>query len=296
MGFLTYSNTVNYVIDKIVDALVAADAAHFAKITTGSLYKAAVHYTGNGEDKYIQFKNYKCASTINKDGDPQNYCHMTCVQVGTSWNDSTKEVEGSPTNYYAAVGWNSSDISSTIFNTNTLNHILYVDKDGIQWCCWNPYTANYAEGFFMSIDFIPIAKKEYDDASSCITFASFGYPYNYGNSGSAFYRTGEYASFTSDSLITDQTNYCKGYKSIGNNKIYFEFPKYHKNPTTFTNPYFINKRWFIMQKVGVAANDIISWLDTDGITVRKFIVCECGGANGQATFYYCLPYDNPVTY
>jgi len=46
---------------------------------------------------------------------------------------------------------------------------------------------------------------------------------------------------------------------------------------------------------GLATNDVISWLDVDGITVRKFIVTEFKGET-DPNLLIAIPYENAYQY
>lgn len=95
------------------------------------------------------------------------------------------------------------------------------------------------------------------------------------------------------------------YKSMANNKVYFNFSYMHAKRISTDLPYdayvypiLRSKRWFPVDKTGgLAVGDIISWIDPDTLTVRKYAVCEVKDlSNGTTTSYYAIPYENGAPY
>jgi hypothetical protein len=95
------------------------------------------------------------------------------------------------------------------------------------------------------------------------------------------------------------------YKSMANNKVYFNFNYMHAKRVSTALPYdarvypiLRSKKWFAVDKSGgLAIGDIISWIDPDTLTVRKYIVCEVKDlSNGTTASYYAIPYENGAPY
>jgi len=289
MGFLTYSCSANTMINQIVDNFVAADAARFAKVETGSVQKACMHYTYGGEDRYIQF--------INKNSYIYDYTRTTLeVDIGNTYNTTTHEVE-TTVNKFAGLYYYNSITESTAFADRTYANTIWQDKYGIIWNMWNPYSDGSADGFLFIMEFVPVAYKEYDDASSSIIVSFTNAPNDVPYNNSTVNKCGQYASFQNNTYnLFDVSNMTKAFKSLGNNKIYFDFAKYHKNPNVYNNPIVTSKRLFLANKTGLAVNDVLTWIDPADAAIRKYIITEVGSGTGTHANYFALPYDNAKEY
>lgn len=291
MGFLTYSSNLQTMIDTLVDQLVAADGTVFEKITTSDANKACVRFIP--ENKYIQFQFKKAtfASVSQRT--------FMVTDIGGSYNTGTHEVETGVQRYGTLIY--ASDIGSLDLAvlTRTYSHTLWVDKYGFFWNFWNPYTDYSSQGFLLAMEFVPVAFKEYDDGSSRIILWQTAAQTNAGTyADTTYYRVGQYSVFQSNDFMFEYTNMTRAYKSLGNNKIYFDFAKYHKNPPTYSNPFVTSKRTFVANKVGLAVNDVLSWINPDTSSVHRFIITEVGsgGSSGTNAYYFAIPYENAFLY
>lgn len=281
MVFNTYSNNISFVYNAIVDSLVEADPTKFEKMDIGTnTDRAAFKYIP--ENRYIMFVHFT---------------HGTCLgatlKIGSGWDATNKTPNGTVETYGANLFYSGGDLNARIFS-----HMVYVDKFGFFWNIYNPYSDANSNGALIKVEFIPLTAKEYNDGASSIFVHCDTYPTqrSYETEYIPYYAYGQYLIRKGDSNFIAYTATLKAFKSTGNNKIYFEFPRLHNNPTTYTSPIYQTKRWFYVNKVGLAVNDVISWLDPDNVTIHKFIITEIGSARGKSDIYYAIPYENAYMY
>ena len=292
MAYNAYSGSVYAMLPEIKAQLEAADPTHarfeFQDVGT-DINKICFKY--KPENKFIMiFATYNSYSSA--------YYYNLQIQIGSAYDSATKTISGNLEKYGGLVNSTSVNTQEALYFANrTYSHQLFIDRDGIFWNFYNTITGENNNGWMLQIEFLPIAKKEYDDASSGIFVNFFSYPTAHSvNLG--YYNAGQYFVCKDTYKLIDESKMLYAFKSLGNNKIYFEFPRIHNNPGTWSNPIYQSKRWFLVSKTGLAVNDVISWLDSDNVTVHKFIVCEVGGAKSGTipTYYIAIPYDNPVMY
>lgn len=315
MTFHTYSSSINTMIDELVNQLVAEDGAHFAKVTTDVATKACVHYTGNGQDLYIQFKARKSTETYYYNG--TNYtAYVIEVNIGSAYD--SYEVT-SPARFGTALyATSTTGLETNFFATRTMTHTLWIDGNGFYWSCDNPYSDYLPNSFLLMMSFIPTSAKEWDDSGSGV-FIQFinGNPttnantdYEFGSGGGYFgggtiYKCGYYgysSGYPSTGALFYYTLSLKSFKHPTNDKIYIDFPKFTKvgssSYDSWRSPIWLQKRFFIVTQFSgdnLTKNDIVSW--DDGGVIRKYILVKPTTGNGGYTSdCFAIPYENAVTY
>lgn len=181
---------------------------------------------------------------------------------------------------------------------------LYVDKFGFQMVVNNSYSGGHP--VMVSCEFFPTAWMEYDDTRTPIVFYTLGNSVVWGNaSGDTEHTASDCHTFVRPFGYATQTNpennngayltTCRrAYRNTMNNKVYFEFPWYHQdNNVTCAIPIAQTRRWFPVDKVNGSFNlqDVINWIDPDGVTVHKYIVVAM-----TADKYFAIPYANAFDY
>lgn len=286
-------------IDEICSELVAYHPAVFEAVTTTG-NDACVRYIP--ENKYLYFAYYRTNADI---GD-----FYTCGTIGISLTVATGWVAGThlPSGTTAVIhgvlydncAQHDSNLGGLYSNYITYldklyDHKLYVDQYGIHWNVYNPFSDFNSSGFYMNIEFIPTAHKEFDDANSSI----FAYCYS---SREVYNNNTKYDMhfpvYVNQSRLYYTTAYMSAFKSLGNNKIYFDFPRFCNDPASYLTPIAQTKRFFTINKTNgnLVVNDIISWLDPDNVTVHKFLVIEVSSAEGARSEYFAMPYENAYQY
>ncbi len=294
VGFNTYSANIDDMFDVIVDSLVLSNPSKFEKISVGDFTDRSCVKILN-ENKYILFRSmpkYKNGSYFYTD---------IGISIGSNWDDVNCLIT-SPEDYraclYGQIGWDVSEQVSDAdaFINRIYSHTVYIDEFGIFWNIYNPYTDGVANGVNIIIEFVPTSWKEYNDGASSIIIRNTTYP-NMSSLTTKGYHFGQPSVVQTDTDMIDLDHYELAFKSSGNNKIYFNFPRVHNFSGLHNNVIYQTRRFFFVSKIGLAVNDVISWIDVDGTTIRKFIVLDLGGARGtRGDYYIAFPFDNAAQY
>ncbi len=184
-----------------------------------------------------------------------------------------------------------------------LNYDLkyFLDKYGVQAVLRNPHSHSYGPSVstIFNLEFIPVAAREFDDGMNSLfawkhECSAIDNTLNHKNA----VRGLNYHSINNAYKLFNEPK--PAFKSPGNNKIYFEFPYYYNDFSTnaYLTPIARTRRFFQVNKndAGLIANDIITWIDPDGATLRKFIVLEVTSEDGSTPTFYAIPYENAYQY
>jgi hypothetical protein len=197
---------------------------------------------------------------------------------------------------------------STVSTPNVMSARLHIDRYGIIGNIVN--TATNGVGQFISLEAISSSAQEYDDGNRPIFFTALPTITNvFGRMGGSNSVVGvglpntngiSYLHVRGLSLTTNttpiSTDYLtpSAYRSTGNNKVMLEFPILDAVVISgnYRAPIFRTYRWFkVASDGGLAVGDIINWLDSDNVTIHKFIVVDIAQGN-----LYAIPYENPFDY
>lgn len=185
---------------------------------------------------------------------------------------------------------------------NPYEMTFFCDEYGLYANIKNPYNYDTIEctGDLIILEFIPSVAREYNDGNPSVM-------------GIVIPSTEVHAtilskwggqklhlrSFVYNGIASLYRSYRPAFKSAGNNKVYFEFPYYYNDPDAgYKSPIARTNRWFEVQKSdsGLISGDIISWLDVDGVSVRKYLITEIASGDGSHEKFFAIPYDNAKSY
>lgn len=237
------------------------------------------------------------------------YNGMPCIAVifSTEWNLAEHKAAGTiytgliPYYSYSA---NLADGLAHGVTPYEFSTALYVDKCGFQMVVNNTYSGGIS--FFATCEFFPLSWMEYDDTRKPIVFyvkrAADGhnsYPMDLNNltTGALYIRPFGLHALTYASMGNNVGAHLshtrQAYRSPANNKVYFEFPYYQNENTIFVQPIAHTRRWFPVDKTNGSFNlqDIVNWIDPDGVTVHKYIIVAL-----TADQYWAIPYENGFDY
>ncbi len=302
MGFHTDTKTVPEII-----ALMAAELAatpdfviHDDQVNGGyCLYHA-------GQNAYLTIQ--LVTSTSLATSTSSDYCTYgggIAFIVSSLWNSATHAPDGTIQKSLATLFRENGSVSTSNFDAaHQFPYNLWIDKYGIVGTITNPYTSNQSTGVFIALEVFPAAWKEYNDGYTgifCHIRMNNEYwrntSYKPSDNGTYYYSNLRPFNLATHTSLVKYSAHEEAYRSTGNSKIYFDFPYYHNDKTYYRDPIAQSRRWFVVRDGGgLAINDVISWLDPDGIAVRKFIIVPCSSADSATVEYYAIPYDNPVTY
>lgn len=181
----------------------------------------------------------------------------------------------------------------------------WVDKYGIVGAIKNPFTDLQSTGCFFAFEFMPNTWKEYNDGFTPVFFHTV-LNYNYWRNTGAqpgqnlnYYYEGYHCFHhkTFSPAIVKSSESEPAFRSVGNSKVYFQFPYYQNDLVNYRDPVAQSRRWFDVQTTGaLAVNDIIAWLDVDGVTVRKYLIVDVPSGSSGNNPYFAIPYENAVPY
>lgn len=235
-------------------------------------------------------------------------------RFSSMYNLDTHEPTGSIDNGFVPLYWhsNSSGYLPVMVDTDHQYPVMYwVDKYGIQAVIQNPFRTSVSDlGAFFTLEAIPAAKREFSDGYRALCFhcrSSNGLTWDdqatVADQNYYFLNVRPFHTKQMGSLVNYHTQQ-DAYRSLGNSKIYFEFPYFHNETMDFNpdvqrdylTPIYQTRRWFVVSPAGgLAVNDIVSWLDPDGVTVRKFIVGDFRGET-DPNLLVAIPYDHAYEY
>lgn len=245
VGFNTYSANINDMLDVVVDSLVLSDPLKFEKVSVGDFTDRSCVKMLN-ENKYILFR-----SVPRYRMNDYNYTDIG-ISIGSNWDD-VNYVITSPEDYRACLyGHIRYDASGQVSDANAFinriySHTVYIDEFGIFWNIYNPYTDGQANGVNIIIEFVPTSWKEYNDGASSIIIRNTTYP-NMNPLPSKGYHFGQPSVIQTDTDLIDMGHEL-AFKSIGNNKIYFNFPRIHNFAGQYNNVIYQTRRYFFVSKV-----------------------------------------------
>jgi hypothetical protein len=158
----------------------------------------------------------------------------------------------------------------------------------------SPYSYSWGTGSFFAIEVIPVAAREYNDGLTDFFLLTIQ---NYSVYGSTHYTYARPFNLNTNSRCYDQHERY-AYKSLGNGKVYFEFP-YYFNDTSRDTPSAQTKRWFLVDDVntgGIAKGDIINWIDQSAGVTRQFYVSQAWSLERSEVVNVAIPYSNAYEY
>ena len=171
----------------------------------------------------------------------------------------------------------------------------YVDNYGIIGTISTPFNSPYSYsttyGGFFAIEVIPVSARDYNDGLTDFFMLTIN------NGGHVDYSYARPFSLNTTSRCYDiHERYA--YKSLGNGKVYFEFP-YYFNDTARNTPAAQTKRWFLIDDVntsGIAKGDIINWIDQSAGVTRQFYVAQAWSQQTSSVINVAIPYSNAYPY
>lgn len=197
-------------------------------------------------------------------------------------------------------------ISPNVFSTS-----VFVDKYRVVGTIQNTYPNGI--GVFFALEFFPRAWVEYDDTEEMTAVlyvkrsADNWYPHGYpigmgslnrpagGDPEEGFFHVRPYRFLcqTNSSGNEGSVMEREAFRSEATNKVYFKFQTYENDVLAGRKPYAETRSWFKVSITGgLQIGDILNWIDPDGVTVHKFIVCVCTAG----VMYYAIPYENAFDY
>lgn len=258
---------------------------------TGTNLANAQH--GSNNSAYMQYAtSWACATGIG-------------IEVWTAWNASTHVGSGTRKRYFipSFVEYDQGITNSYSSDTYQISVQMWIDKYGFIGATQNATVTSrpQAEGIYFICEFVPTTRWEYDDGHSDMFWSTI-HTYMHGqgdpsDDDSTYYMlNGRGAEHSSITDWYDQTKNKYAFKSSSNSKVYFNFPFWYENKD-FDKPVYKTKRWFFLNNVkGISTNDIISWLDLEAATVRKFLCVEASCSQTTTKYYIAIPYENPILY
>lgn len=272
----------------------------------------------NPEDLYIDFWRTGVQLTAgNPRYDPayrnglyiryQNSAYATgiCIDTYSAYNATTHTGSGSKGRYFIPSYVEYQQGVDVLYSgdTKTINVQMWIDKYGFLGATQNSINPGrpQAVGTVFMCEFVSASHREFDDGLSNMFFHSeHNYMHDQGtpNENDANYYTlnGRGTSWQYQVDLLDQGKIKYAYKSGINSKVYFQFPYWFKDQS-MNKPVYRTKRWFYFNvNEGVVTNDVISWLDLETSTVRKFLCIEAACQTTTSKIYVAIPYENPALY
>jgi len=189
----------------------------------------------------------------------------------------------------------SDDFITNYMDADDFYEVTYwADKYGLIGTLSTPFNSPYAGttyGAFFAIEAIPSTAREYNDGLTDFFMLVIA------NGGSSDYTYARPFSLNTTSRAYDQHERY-AYKSLGNGKVYFEFP-YYFNDTARNTPAAQTKRWFLIDDVnisGIAKGDIINWIDNNAGVTRQFYVAQAWSQQVSTVINVAIPYSNAYQY
>lgn len=184
---------------------------------------------------------------------------------------------------------------------NLYEMTYYCDEYGLYANIKNPYNygAIICSSSLVILEFIPAPAREYNDGNPSLCGTVITHPPVHADLKNANRDLNQVRSFIYNRNKLVYKSYRPAFKSTGNNKVYFEFPYYFNDPDgDYVSPIARSSRWFEVQKSasGLISGDTVSWLDVDGVSVRKFLITEISSGDGSHEKFFAIPYDNPKPY
>ena len=293
MGFITDTKTIPEIIATLAAELAATPdfVIHDDQVNGGY----CLHYAKNNAYLTIQL--------IQSVYHGSQYGGGIAFVVSSGWNAETHLPEGTIQRGMAQLYSYSGTVPMAVFaDDRRYPYSFWIDKFGIVGNIYNPYSDYTSCGAMIALEFMPETWKEYSDQYTGIflwtyrnrTYTAPSYGPNIANY--YYYHLRPYILSTYTSIV-ETSAYKNAFRSLGNSKVYFEFPYYHNETARWDSPVAQTRRWFEVNKAtGIAVNDVVSWLDPDGVTVRKYLIVECGSAGTTTSQYFAIPYSNPVNY
>ena len=231
------------------------------------------------------------------------------VDIYTAWNPATHLGSGTLNHFYIQTFHRiDGDIDQTYSDeSRAISVQMWIDEYGMVGVTQNPSAINAVSnpcagtGTFFMLEFVPYTHREVNDGLSDMFFAMIpnyleagqGIPSDNDKEYYMYYGRG--ATLCSQYDYFDQSKVKYAYKSLVNNKVYFEFP-YWYNTRDYDAPVYQTKRWFFVNTdEGLAAGDVISWVDTDEAITRQFYIGAVSGITGN-TMLFAIPYSNAYQY
>lgn len=322
---MVFLNSV-YTLSEFLTAL----KAQFATLTTNfTLYDENVDAYGSfvvkykPENLYILFwrsgfninigdPRYDAGDTVRSNGSFKFQSSWACaagigVDVFTAWNATTHLGSGT-LNHFFIQTWHRYDneIDQTYSDeSRPISVQMWIDEYGFIGTTQNlaNYWSNpYPSGAFFMLEFVPYTHREVNDGLSDMfwamipTYKEEGQGMPADNDKEYYMMYGRGATLCSQYDYFDQDKIKYAYKDLSNSKVYFEFP-YWYNTRDYDAPLYQTRRWFFVNcNEGLAAGDVISWVDADEGVTRQFYIGAMVSANLTEPKLFAIPYSNAYQY
>lgn len=309
MGF----HAGNYTIPQ----LVAEIAAELAATADWEIVDEA--YSGGYALRYIPDSTYMTIATytgakLGYYSGNSSYTAQACgiaVRFASAYDTETHAIGGTYQNGIVPlfVKGNAAPSIALLNDTHFYPVKYWVDRYGFILGIDNPYSDESSSGALAVMEVPPAATREYSDGFRLpIWHVSRNFDTNptgfNGNEANTFpensttyhYQNLRPFNLATQTDIVQYSGIRSAYRADSNSKIYFEFPFFY-NSTNYKTPLVQTRRWFLISTAGgLAVDDIISWLDADGVTVRKFIVAQISCPDTTSKLYAAIPYQNAYDY
>jgi len=242
--------------------------------------------------------------------DTRNICNGIGVTFSTGWNlethtpaDTIRRWAMAPLFTHESTGNPSTarmGVDSTSFQFN-----YWVDKYGFIGVVQNPYTEDVSSGAFFACEFLPDAWKEFSDGyTNVMAYTKRNYHYIYngyaatpGSSTIYYHCLRPFGIAEARDTNVLESRLRPAIRSLGNSKIYFEFPTYENDIKNWMSPIAQTRRWFFVEESGgLSLNDVVSWLDPDNVTVHKFFITAATSPDTANKVIVAIPYENAYQY
>lgn len=306
MGFHAGNYTIPQLIAEIAAELVA----------TPDWEMIDEDYSGGYALRYIPDSTYMTIAT--KAGgiigmynaDWKCYATGIAIRFASAYDIATHSIDGTYQNGIVPLfsGSNVTPSISLLDETHTYPVKYWVDRYGFVAAIDTPYDNNDSSGALVVLEAPPAAWREYSDGFRLPSlhvlrnnnrFKAYTNSSNYpvgDNSTSYYYQNLRPFNIATHTDLVEYSSCRSAYRANSNSKIYFEFPYTH-NSKDYKTPYMQTRRFFLVHTAaGLAVDDIVSWLDVDGVTVRKFIIAQISSPDTTAKYYAAIPYDNAYDY
>lgn len=308
MGF----HAGNYTIPQLVAEIAAELAATADWEIVDEAYSGGYALRYIPDSTYMTIATYTGAKLAYRDNTSYTaYAAGIAVRFASAYDTETHAIGGTYQNGIVPLfNKNQAAPSITLLDETHFFPVKYwVDRYGFILGIDNPYSNEYSSGAVVVLEMPPAATREYSDGfrlpiwhvkrnnNSYIATDTGGAANQFPDDSTTYH----YQNLRPFNLATqtDLIQYSvirSAYRADSNSKIYFEFPFYY-NDKSFKMPLVQTRRWFLVQTDGgLAVDDIISWLDVDGITVRKFIVAQISCPDTASKIYAAIPYQNAYDY